>query len=78
MVGTLDDIEVVLDDDNGVPPADKGIEGFQEFLDVVEMKPGSRFVEHENSRLAFFDAEEISQLYTLVFASRKGRRGLSQ
>ena len=60
MVGTLDDIHVMLDDDNGVSAADQGIEGFQQLLDVVEMQTGSRLVEYEDGRGRFLDAEEIS------------------
>lgn len=69
IVGTLDDVHVVFDNHDGMSAADQCIESLEQFLDVVEMKSGSRLIEHENGWLCLFDAQEISQLDTLVFTS---------
>ena len=74
MVGTLHYVEVVLDDDDGMTTADERAEGFQQLLDVVEVLAGGRFVEYEDGRRCLLDAEEVSQLHTLVFTTREGRR----
>ena len=44
VVGTLDDVHVVFDDDEGVATGNQGIEGIEEFLDVVEMQAWSPVV----------------------------------
>ena len=48
MVGTLDDLEVVLNDDNCMTTTDESVEGCKQLLDVVEVKAGRGFVEDEN------------------------------
>src|ERR687897_202915 len=44
-VGGLDDVEVVLDDDDGVPLVDEPLEHLEQLLDVGEVQPGRRLVE---------------------------------
>jgi len=44
-VGRFDDVEVVLDDEEGAAAFDEFAEGCQEFLYVVEVKAGGGFVE---------------------------------
>ena len=72
MVGTLDYIHIMLDDDDGMTTTDKGIECLQQLLDIVEMQARSRFIEYKDGRLTLLDAEEIGQLYTLVLTTRTG------
>ena len=36
-VRTLHHIQIMFDDDNAVPAAYQGIEGFEQFLDVMEV-----------------------------------------
>jgi hypothetical protein len=72
MVGTLDDLHVVFDDQDGVSPADQGIKGVQEFLDVVEVEAGGRFVEDEEGGFCFLLSDEISQFDTLVLTTGEG------
>ena len=74
MIGTLHHVEVVLDDDDGVSAADERVECFEQLLDVVEVQAGGRFVEHEDGRRGLLDAEEVGELYALVFTTREGRR----
>ena len=37
MVGTLDDLHVMLNDEDGVTTFDEGVEGLQQPLDIVEV-----------------------------------------
>ena len=78
MVGTLDDIKVVLDDDNGVPPLNQGVEGGEQFLDVVEMESRSGLIKDEHGGDRFFLTEVVGQFDALVLAAGKGAGGLSQ
>ena len=72
VVGTLYDIQVVLDDDDGVPARDEGIERLKEFLDVVEMKTGGGFVEDEHGGNYLLLTYEIGEFDALVFSSGEG------
>jgi hypothetical protein len=45
MVGALDYIEIVFNNDDGISHVDKAQEDIQEFLDVGEMKADRRFVQ---------------------------------
>jgi hypothetical protein len=47
VVGALDDVEVVLDDEHGVALVDEAVEDVQELLDVAEVEAGGRLVEDE-------------------------------
>ena len=78
VVGTLDNVEVMLDDDNAVSPLDQRVESFEQFSDVVEMQAGGRLVEDEEGRVGLFLTQVVSQFDALVFASRQGGRRLSQ
>src|SRR6202035_3170883 len=45
-VGGFDDVEVVLDDDDGVPAVDQPAQHPEQFADVLEMQPGGRLIQH--------------------------------
>ena len=49
MIRTFDHIHVVFDNDDRVAVLDKGVEGFQQGLDIVKMQSGCRFVEDKQS-----------------------------
>lgn len=42
-----DDIHIVLDHDYGMAFRQKGVEGFQQPLHIIEMKTGGRLIENE-------------------------------
>ena len=71
VVGTFDDIHVMLDDEDGVASFNECIEGIEESFDVVEMQTSGRLIEDEEGRLLFLLADEISQLDTLVLTTRE-------
>lgn len=72
VVGTLYDIQIVLNDDDGVPARDEGIERLKELLDVVEMKTGGGFVEDEHGGNYLLLTYEIGEFDALVFSSGEG------
>ena len=78
VVGTLDDFQVVLYDDDRMPTFDEGIEGGQQFPDVVEVQSRGRLVKDEYCGCGFLLPEVVSQLDPLVFATRKGGGGLAE
>ena len=52
-VGFVDDVEVVLDGDDGVAAIDEAVQHVDEALDVGEVEAGGRLVEHvERARRA--------------------------
>ncbi len=47
VVSTFDDVHVVLNDEDGVSSSDEGVEGIQQFVDVVEVESGGWLVKDE-------------------------------
>ena len=47
IISHFDNIQIVLDDNDGVSALDEGIEGSEQAADVVVVKAGCRFVENE-------------------------------
>src|SRR6202040_2572301 len=72
-VGLLDDVEVVLDDEDGVAERDKALENIEQFADVVEMQAGGGLVENVESAAGLALGEFASELNALGFAA--GERG---
>ena len=70
MVGTFDDVHVVLDDDDGVSACYECIEGIEQLLDVVEVQTRRGFVENEQGGFRLLLAEVIGQFDALVLSSR--------
>ena len=71
IVGTLDYLEIVLDDDDGVSPGDESVERIEEFLDVVEVKSCGRLVEDEKRGTRVLLPKVVGKLDTLVLAARE-------
>lgn len=71
IVGTLDDIQIVLNHYQRMAPFYQGIEGMEQALDVVEVKTRGRLVEDEERRLLFLLTYEEGELYTLILTTRK-------
>src|SRR6266853_1013649 len=77
-VGGFDDVEVVLDDENGCPAVDQLAERGEELLNVVEVKAGRGFVEDIQDTLVCLGGEMRGKLQALRLAAGKCRRGLPQ
>lgn len=59
VVGAFDDVHIVLNDDDAMASTDKGIEGCEKALDVVEMQTSGGLIEDEECRLLLFLANEV-------------------
>ena len=68
-VGFLDDVEVVLDGDDGVAAVDQAVQDVDQLLDVGEVQAGGRLVEDVERRAARFLAELVGELDALRFAA---------
>jgi hypothetical protein len=75
VVGTLDHVEVMLDDDNGVSRRYQPIEHVEQLANIVEMKPRGRLVEHIERPPRRPFGQLTAEFYPLRFPVRQGRRG---
>ena len=73
MVGHLDNLHVVLNDEYGVPTGYECIEGMQQSADIVEVQSRCRLVEDEECGLLLLLTYEVSQFYALVLTTRERR-----
>jgi len=69
VVGGLDDVEVVFDDDQRVTGFDQLLEGGQQLRDVVEMESCRRLVENVEQPLAAERGEVRGNLDALRFSA---------
>ena len=78
VVGKLDDIEVVLDDDDGIAAIDEFLQHIHQDADVLEMQTRGGLVEdiERLSRIAL--GEFGGEFYTLALTAREGGGGLSE
>ena len=77
-VGGLDHVEVVLDDDDGVPLRREAVEHLEQLADVVEVQAGGGLVE-DVERLARALLDQLAgQLDALGLAAGEGRRRLAE
>ena len=72
MVGTLDHVHVVLDDDERMSAHDECIECIQQAAYVVEVKPCGGLVEDEHRGLVLLHAQVVGQFHALVLAAGQG------
>ena len=78
MVGDLDDVEIVLDDKDGVPRVDELLQHFDELVDVRHMQSGRWLVE-DIERPAGRPLGELGrQLHALRLAAGERRGALSE
>ena len=78
MVGTLDDIQVMLDDYYGMPFGKESIESSKEFLYIVEMQTCGRFVKDEHSGHMLVHAKIIGKFYALVLTTGESAARLAK
>ena len=78
MVGTLDDLQVMLYDEDGMSPFDEGIEGLEQPLDIMEVETRRRLVEDEEGGFLFLLSDEIGEFHTLVLTAGEGRGVLTE
>ena len=72
IVGTLDDVKVMLDDYDGIALVGELVDGLEQYADILEMKPGGGLVEYKKSLAGVFLSQLSSQLNALVLTAAKG------
>src|SRR3954469_15330495 len=77
-VSGLDDIEVVLDDEDGVAAVDEAMEHLEQLLDVGEMEARGRLVEDVEGPAGRPAGQLGRELHALGLATGEGRRWLAQ
>ena len=78
MVGDLDHVEVVFDDDHRIAAVDEFVEHIEQQADVLEMKPRRRFVEDVERTPRIALGQLGGELDTLALAARERGAGLSE
>ena len=78
VVGRLDDVEVVLDDEQRVPGFEQLPERRQQLRDVVEVQAGGRLVEDVEQALAAVRRQVRGNLDPLRLSARQRRRRLAE
>src|ERR1051325_2782139 len=74
VIGGLDDVEVVLDDEHGVAGRDQPVEHRQQLAHVVEVQAGGRLVEQVEGLAGVALGELARQLDALGLPARQRRR----
>src|SRR3954452_21450986 len=77
-VGGLDDVQVVLDHEDGVPTVDEAMQDLEELLDVGEVESGRRLVEDIQRPARRAPRQLGRELDPLGLAPRQRRRGLTE
>ena len=78
MVGDLDDVEVVLDDDDGVAALHEFVQHLQQQADIFEMESRRRLVEDIERAARVALRKFARQLDALALAARKRGAGLAE
>lgn len=79
VVGSEDDVQVVLDQDDGVAGVHEGVKRDQEALDVGEVEAGGGLVKDVDGVLCSLEAAQLGgDLDALGLAAREGCGGLAE
>src|SRR3984957_17618295 len=78
VVGGLDDVEVVLDDDDAVPAVHERDQAAQQLADVFEVQPGGGLVQDVDGPAGGAALQFGGELDPLRFAAGQGGGGLAQ
>ena len=78
VVGTLNNIHVMFDDEDGMATFYEGVKGLQQTINVVEMQTRGGFVEDKEGGGLTLLSNEVGELDALVFTTRECRRVLPQ
>src|SRR5581483_9257644 len=77
-VGGLDHVQIVLDDEDGVARVGQAVQDIEQLANVVEMKPGGRFIENIQRRPRRALAQFTREFHALRLAARQRRRWLAE
>ena len=78
VVGVADDVEVVLDDDDGVAEVGEAVQDFEQLADVVEVEAGGGLVEEIEGAAGLALGELAGELHALGFAAGERGGGLAE
>lgn len=71
VIGTLDDLHIVLDDEERMPFLQEGVESLHKHVHIVDVKPGGRFVKDEERLVPLDPCDVVSELDTLALSARE-------
>jgi hypothetical protein len=74
MVGTLDDIQVMFDNYQGMTSFYQRLESMEQTLDIMEVQTGGWLIEDEERRRLVFLADKVGEFYTLVLTAGEGAK----
>src|SRR5271157_791989 len=74
----FDDVEVVLDDQDGVTEFDEALEDVEQLANIIEMEAGGGFIENVDGSAGLALGEFAGQLDALRFAAGKRGGGLAE
>ena len=74
----FDDVQVVLDDDDGVAPIPQLVQYLEQLLDIVEVQPGGRLIQNIEGLAGVPLGELPRQLDPLRLAARERGGGLTE
>ena len=77
-VGLLDDVEMMLDDEHGIPEVDEALENVKKFSHIVEMQTSGGLVEDIKRAAGLALGELAGELDALGFAAGKSSSGLPE
>ena len=72
VVGGFDDLQIVLDDNDGVAGVDQSVEDFEEFADVFEMQAGGGLIQDVEGAAGGAFGEFLGEFDALGFAAGEG------
>lgn len=78
MVGDLDDVEIVLDDDHRIAPIDKFGQYVEQLADILEMESRRGFVQNIKRATRIALGEFARKFDPLALAARQSRTGLAE
>ena len=78
MVGTLDDIQVMFDNYQGMTPFYQRLESMEQSLDIMEVQTGGWLIEDEERRRLVFLADKVGEFHTLVLTAGEGAGVLAE
>lgn len=78
IVSTLNDVEIVFDDDDRVTRIDKLVQDLDQAVDIRDVQAGGRLIEDIDSLPGVAAGQFIGQLDALRFAAGQRRGGLAQ
>src|SRR5579859_7243182 len=77
-VGLFDDVEVMLDDEDGVAERDEALKDVKQFANVVKVQSGGGFIEDVKCAASLALGKFAGQVVALRVAAVKSGRGLAE